>query len=146
MRLKNRKGITAMVDAMMFIVVMGLAVSALFAFGGEDIQNEDASSVSDSIFSAKLRIRDFLETDDSKLVSMPDMVAFGILTGDNTVFDYIENIMNSLMQRPYSYCMEIEYNGSSVTIGRLHGDAVSSSAKEFTATYGGSVAVFLSIC
>ena len=36
MRLKNRRGMTAMVDAMIFIVVMGLAVTAMFAFSSGD--------------------------------------------------------------------------------------------------------------
>jgi hypothetical protein len=58
MRLKNRKGLTAMVDAMIFIVVIGLAVSAMFAFGGDEQKVNEASAVSENIFSAKLRTCD----------------------------------------------------------------------------------------
>jgi len=145
MRLKDRKGITAMVDAMIFIVIMGLAVSAMFAFsGGEPVVN-DASSVSDSIFSSKLRTCDFIDTEESGLVSMPDMAAFYILTGEGKAADYIESVLDSLLQRPNSYRLDIEYQGCRITIGGGDGDAVSGAVKEYTVTYGGSIRTELRI-
>ncbi|MDR0309722.1 MAG: hypothetical protein LBH88_03070 [Candidatus Methanoplasma sp.] len=143
MQLKNRKGLTAMVDAMIFIVVIGLAVSAFFAFSGDESAPNDASAISDSIFSAKVRINDTVDTQETGLVSLPDMAAFHIMTGDGSVMDYIESIMESLMQRPDSYSLSIEYSDNTVTIGRDKGDAVSGSVKEYTVTYGGSIRVDL---
>ncbi|MDR3075520.1 MAG: hypothetical protein LBU30_05745, partial [Candidatus Methanoplasma sp.] len=122
-----------------------LAVSALFVFGGEDVPNDDASSISDGIFSAKLKAGDLLDTEDSRLISMPDLVAFCIITGDGAAIDYIESILESLMQRPDSYCLTVGYGENSIMIGNPHGNAVSSSVKEFTVTYGGTVKATLSI-
>lgn len=139
MRLNNRKGLTAMVDAMIFIVIMGLAVSAVFAFGGDEPAANDASSISDSIFSAKLKTCDLVETDDSRLIGMPDMVAFCILTGEGRVVSYIECILDSFMQRPGSYRMDIDYNGNTISVGSGDGYPVSGSVKEFAVTYGGTV-------
>ena len=145
MRLKNRRGMTAMVDAMIFIVVMGLAVSALFAFGGDDPIANDASSVTDTIFSAKLRACDLTDTGESRLVSIPDMAAFYIQTGVGNVMDYIKSILDSLTQRPDSYRLNICYLGCDVTVGTGKGDAVSASVKEFTVTYGGTITADLRI-
>jgi len=139
MRLKNKKGLTAMVDAMIFIVIMGLAVSAMFAFNSNDSAANDASVISDSIFSAKLRTCDLVDMNESRIVGMPDMVAFYILTGEGKVAEYIESILDSLTQRPGSYCLDLTYHGSTVTIGSEKGDPVSGSVKEFTVTYGGTV-------
>jgi len=145
MRLKNRKGLTAMVDAMIFIVIMGLAVSAMFAFGGGEPAANDASSISNNIFSAKLRICDFVETDDSRLVSVPDVVAFYIMTGEGRAADYIESVLDSLMKRPDSYRLDVEYQGSTISIGSGKGDPVSGSVKDFTVTYGGAIRADLRI-
>ena len=145
MRLNDRKGMTAMVDAMIFIVIMGLAVSAIFAFGGEEPAANNASSISDSIFSAKLRTCDFIDTDDSGLVPMPDIAAFYILTGEGEAGDYIQSILDSLMQRPHSYSLEIGYKGSIISIGDGAGDPVSGSVKEYTVTYGGTIRTDLRI-
>jgi len=145
MRLKDKKGLTAMVDAMIFIVVIGLAVSAMFAFCSEDPVANDASSIIDSIFSAKLRTCDLVDTDDSRLISMTDMTAFYILTDEGRAMDYLESILDSLMQRPDSYCLDVTYQGKDVHIGSGKGDPVSGSVKEFTVTYGGAVRTHLKI-
>jgi len=144
MRLKNRKGLTAMVDAMIFIVVMGLAVSAMFAFGGDNSSPNDASTVSDNIFSAKLRACDIADTEDARLISVPDVIAFYFLAGDGKVIDYIQSILDSLLKRPNSYRLEISYNNSVVTIGSGTGDPISGSVKEYTVTYGGAIRTDLS--
>ena len=145
MRLKNRKGLTAMVDGMIFIVIMGLAVSAMFAFGGNEPTANDASSVSNSIFSAKLRTCDLVDTDDSRLVSVSDVIAFYIMTGEGRAAEYIESVLDSLMKRPDSYRLDIEYQGSSISIGSGKGDPISGSVKDFTVTYGGSIRADLRI-
>jgi hypothetical protein len=139
MRLKDGKGITAMVDAMIFIVIMGIAVSALFAFGGGEPAENDAASVSDKIFSSKLKMCDLIDTDETGLVGIPDMVAFHILTGEGDAVLYIESVLDSLTQRPGSYSLEIEYRGSTVMIGTAKGEAVSGSVREYTVTYGGVI-------
>ncbi|MCL2295551.1 MAG: hypothetical protein FWC29_00500 [Methanomassiliicoccaceae archaeon] len=143
MRMRNKKGMTAMVDAMIFIVVLGIAVSALFAYSGEEPVSTDATSVSESIFSAKLHICDLTEIDDSGLISMPDAVAFSILTGDKKAIEYIKSILDSLTHRPKAYCLTIDYRGETVKIGETGGDPVSGSTKEYTVTYGGSITVDL---
>ena len=145
MRLKDNRGMTAMVDAMIFIVIMGLAISAMFAFSGGEPAANDASSISDSIFSSKLRTCDLVDTDDSGLIGMPDIAAFHILTGEGKAADYLGNILDSLLQRPNSYRLDIEYQGCTITIGSGDGDAVSGAVKEFAVTYGGSIRTELRI-
>jgi hypothetical protein len=145
MRLKNKKGMTAMVDAMIFIVVMGMVVSVMFAFSGGEPVQDDTSAVSDSIFTSKLKVCDVLETDESGLVSVTDMSAFYILTGEGRIAEYIEDVLDSLFQRPDSYRVEISYLGGTVTVGNGKKDAVSSSHKEYTVTYGGTIEVDLRV-
>jgi hypothetical protein len=136
---------TAMVDAMIFIVIIGLAVTAMFSFSGNEPAVNDASSITENIFSAKLRVCDLIDSEESGLAGVPDMVAVFILSGEGTVIDYIRNILDSLMNRDGSYLMEIEYNGRTVSVGAGRGEPVSSSVKEFTVTYGGSIRTSLTL-
>jgi hypothetical protein len=145
MRLKNKKGMTAMVDAMIFIVVLGLAVSAMFAFTGSEPAPDNASRISDNIFTSKLRSCDVINTEESGLVNVSDMVAFYFLTGEGNIMQYIKSIMDSLMQRPGSYRLEITYGKSSISIGSGTGDPISSYHKEYNVTYGGIVKADLMI-
>ena len=145
MRLKNKKGMTAMVDAMIFIVVMGLAVSAMFMFTSNEPVPDDASRVPDKIFTSKLRSCDVIDTEESGIVNVSDMVAFYFLTGEGKIMQYIKGIMDSLMQRPGSYRLDISYKGSSISIGSGTGDPLSSYHKEYGVTYGGTVKADLMI-
>jgi len=145
MRLKNRKGMTAMVDAMIFIVVMGLAVSAMFIFTSNEPAPDDASRIPDNIFTSKLRSCDVINTEESGLVNVSDMVAFYFLTGEGNIMRYIKSIMDSLMQRPDSYRLDISYKGYSISIGSGYGDVRSSYHKEYNVTYGGVVKADLMI-
>ena len=140
MRLKgHRKGLTAMVDAMIFIVVIGLAVTAMFTLSSDGPAPNSASSITESIFSAKLKTCDLIETEESGLVSIPDLVAVYILTGEGNVMEYITDILDSITQRTNSYRLDITYQDLTVSIGKGKGDPVSGSVKEFTVTYGGSI-------
>ncbi|MCL2317565.1 MAG: hypothetical protein FWC44_04515 [Methanomassiliicoccaceae archaeon] len=146
MRLKgNNKGLTAMVDAMIFIVVLGLAVTAMFAFTVDDPAPNSASSISENIFTAKLKTCDLIETEESGLVSIPDMAAVYILTGEGTVMEYIQNVLDSVTQRSNSYRLDITYQDQTVSIGTGKGDPVCGSVKEYTVTYGGSIRTDLRI-
>ena len=132
-----------MVDAMIFVVVMGLAVSAMFAFSWGEPEPDDAAAVSDCIFTAKLRMNDVLATEESGLVSLTDMAALYILTGEGAAVGYIEGVLDSLMRKPGSYSMDVAYRGTTVSIGSGSGDPASSSHKEYVVTYGGAVEVDL---
>ena len=145
MRMKNKRGMTAMMDAMIFIVVMGMAVAAVFAFSGGESATNDASTITDSLFSAKLRTCDLIDTDETVLVSIPDMIAFYVLTNEGDVMDYLADILDSLMQRPDSYLLMIDYGGRTVSVGSGKGGPISGSVKEFTVTYGGMITTDLRI-
>ena len=144
MRLKNN-GMTAMIDAMIFIVIMGLAVTAVFALDNAENGAYDASSISEGIFTAKMRTNDLIDAEDSALVGIPDLVAVYILTGRGEVMDYIKDILDSVSNREGSYLMTIEYQGRTVSVGTGKGEPLSSSVKEFTVTYGGAIRTSLSM-
>lgn len=133
-----------MVDAIIFIMVMGLAVTALCAHSNTDgIDQTDASTISEELFSANLRMCDFVDTDETGLISMPDLMAFHIITGESTILEHVDAVLRSLTQRADAFFLNVEYNGDSISIGSDDGIPLSSSVKEYTVTYGGTVSVDL---
>lgn len=142
MHIKKKNGMTAMVDAMIFIVVIGIAVSAMCAhYGNGDPASNEASDISEKIFSAKFRFCDIVDTEETRLIGMPDAVAFHLLTGDSSVIDYLEDVFRSLTQRSDSFFFAAEYDGESFSFGNKTDNAVSSSIREYTVTYGGTVSI-----
>ena len=146
MHLKNKKGLTAMVDAMIFIVVMGLAVSALLYLQGSDEETRgESGEIVDNLFSTKIRMDDLIEYGDSSIISLTDMLAASMVIGDDSIKDYLETVMTSLRGIPGSYSMSIEYQGIRLELGTGDGVPISSSTKEFVVLYGDVMRIGLNL-
>lgn len=145
MRIKKKTGITAMVDAMIFIVVLGIAVTAMHNYSNSEPLVDDASFISEKIFSGKLRMCDMIETEDTGVIGIPDLVAYYLLTDNDSVAEYLDSVLRTLTQRPDSYLLVMDYDGHTSTIGYDRGDPVSSCTVDYTVTYGGSVRIELSL-
>ncbi len=136
-----------MVDAMIFIVVMGLVVAgiSIYDMPDETAERNIASEVTHELFEANLKLSDILDTDDDSLATLPDVLAASLGSFDRESFDYIEIVMDSLMNRPGSYTIELEYEGKSATIGEGVGTPQSEHNGEFTITFGGILHTKVSI-
>jgi hypothetical protein len=136
--MRNKKGLTAMVDAMIFIVIMGILVAAMFSVSdNEDYTMNEASEVSDQLFSAKVRISDILEEQDSLVITITDLLAASIVIGDDSAPEYVKAILDSLTERPGAYRLNLSYRDTALTIGTGDGIPVSGCERELTVTYGG---------
>jgi len=146
MHIKSKKGLTAMVDAMIFIIIMGLAVSALFYIQNEtQTTDADAKDILDNIFTAKIRTDDLIEDGDSKIVSLTDMVAVSLMTESKDAIDYIEEIMDRLTERPGSYSLHLEYKGIHLELGTGEGVPISTAIKDIVVLYGDILRVELAL-
>jgi len=143
MRIKNKKGMTAMIDAMIFIVVMGLAVAALCYIQSDNDNENDASDIVDRLFHSKMRIDDIMEEDDSKVMPLSDLVAASMIIGDGAAASYLRETMDCLMNRPGSYSMHIVYKGIETNIGSGEGVPVSSTSRDIIVLYGDTLHIEL---
>lgn len=146
MRLKNKKGMTAMVDAMIFIVIMGIVATVYFSSGHIDnSEMNESSEITDDIFSTKLKINDLIDTEENGLISIGDLIVSHLYSNNDSITEYLEDILRTLLQRPDSYRLELTYGDLSCTIGNGYGDPLSSCTKEHTVTFGGVLTSSLSI-
>jgi hypothetical protein len=143
MRIKSKKGMTAMIDAMIFIVVMGLAVAALCYIQDDRNSENDASDIVDRLFHSKMRIDDIIEENDSKVMPLSDLVAASMIIGDGAAASYLEETLDCLMNRPDSYSMRIVYKGIETNIGSGEGIPTSSTSRDIIVLYGDALHIEL---
>ncbi len=129
-----------MVDAMIFIVILGIVSTLYFSYDPDDgSPSNDASDISDKIFLTKLHINDLVDSNDTGLISISDLIVFQFSSDDQNIKEYLKNVLDSILQRSGSYCLELSYGDHHMTIGSEGGYPVSHCHREHTVTFGGTL-------
>ncbi len=135
----NRKGMLAMVDAMVFIVVIMMAAAAMVHTAADRGSSDaDAGDVLESVMSSKVRMSDLWEGGDGTLVKISDMVALDLVSGTECALGFAEKCLESFSKgRPF--LLKVSYGGAEAMIGSEGGRPASSAAMDFQVTTGGIV-------
>ncbi len=142
----NKKGITGMIDAIIFIIVISLALSAMYLQDLEtDPQHDDASMISDIVTSAKFHMKDVVDTDDSRIINLTDLLASASVTGDTDITDYVDALIDSIIGIPDMYSLHVDYGGDSLEIGNGKGTPTSSCTRDVQVTFGGHMSMTLDV-
>jgi len=142
----NGRGMTAIVDAMAFIMVMGIVISVAFNISNEDLEiGPDASKISETILYSTIRMTDLHADAEPTLIGISDLIAVSMRTGDDAVFDYIKNVLNAHLSDPARYRMDFEYGDMKMGLGSGFGIPLSESTMNVSIVYGGSLKVTLSL-
>lgn len=118
---KDRKGIIAMFDAMVFIILLTAAATWLFVFTSVEGPEEPmAKKVSDDIYSVELSTCDLMYLEDTKILPMDTLVAAAMNT-DRTekVRTYLSELLEQLIPAVHGYELTLEYNGHSLYLSRM---------------------------
>lgn len=105
----NRKGITAMADAMIFVVVMGLAIGAFAMYDNDEIERNDASIILDLTLGCRINICEMIDTKDTTPVPLPELLAASLISGDRRTFDYLVETIDSATGMPGEYSLTVTY-------------------------------------
>ena len=120
---KDRKGVVAMFDAMIFIVLLTMAATWLFVFTSLEEPDEPmAKTVSDDIFSVEVRTCDLLYLNDTKILPLDTLVAASMnsdQTGKTETF--LSELLDQLIPAVYGYEFTLDYKGHSMYLCR-HSD------------------------
>lgn len=120
---------TAFVDAIVFILVIMLALSAT----GHHILDDEEEYPNASVFLDALNATTVLSSDISSVgydvtADMMYMLAYSMVTGDSGPMDYLRDLMDAHC-RGHGYRMEMTYGEHSETIETGKGTARSSAEK-----------------
>ncbi len=134
----NRKGMLAMVDAMVFIVVIMMAAAVTVHTVDRSSSDTDAGDVLGSVMSSKVRMSDLREDGDGTLVKISDMVALDLVSGTENALDFAEECLESLSKgRPF--LLKVSYGDCEAAVGSEGSRPASSAAMDFQITTGGSI-------
>ncbi|MCL2608163.1 MAG: hypothetical protein FWD92_06400 [Methanomassiliicoccaceae archaeon] len=125
--IRGRKGMISIVDASVFIVIIGLIAAGMFAYSSAAIEKEPlAKEMYDAFFAIELHSSDLFDDPDTRNVRICDLMAAYMTTGEGSVKEYAEDILRSIIPPVYGYLFVFEYGGSVMTIGN-GGNVLSSS-------------------
>jgi hypothetical protein len=136
---KDRKGLTGIMDAVIFMVLISMAFSALYVYDSGNNDFRDASDISDEILSARFSLNDVSDYEDSKIVCFTDLLAVTTITNDEHVMEYLVSLLDSTTGMPGSYKMTITYMDNSFTVGTGSGIPRSSCIRATPVVYGDSL-------
>lgn len=144
---KDRKGITGVMDAMIFITIMMIVFAGMYTINTDhdDDLGLDASDISEQILSSKFSLCDITDSEDTVLVSAPDLFAASVISGDQLTIEYLTDLLDAASGLPGSYKMTLTYKDHTMTVGNGDGTPVSKCTKSTTVTYGDQLITVLEL-
>ena len=117
---RNRKGMVAMMDAMIFLFLISLVATWLFAFSGiADTEEPMAKEITDDFFSMEVRTCDLMYLDDTKILPIGTLIAANMNTGEmERTEEFVSKVINDMVPDCYGYELILEYGGHSLSICR----------------------------
>ena len=121
----GKKGMAAVIDAFIFITIIGLIAAGMFAYSHSADRDAMAKEYHDSFFAIELRTNDLFEGTDTQCAMMCDLIAAHIASDEGTVREYAEETMNNIIPPIYGYKFVFEYDGHTMSIGNGDGRVIS---------------------
>ena len=144
----NRRGITAMFDALMFIVLIGvaaniIAAASIHAEGSPEVQ--DPSDVLDSMFTARLDPGDLgIVTVDMRM-PLSRLAYVSFLSDDGRFMAYADAILRDIYPWPGAYLLVVSWSGGTESAGKASDDVWMSAERTYPTGYGEDLTVRLTL-
>ena len=132
----NRNGMTALVDAMAFLVIMLIVLSLSISHITPEEGRSSADGIMDVLISVEVKMSDLTDLDDDFKVRLTDLVAYDMVNGTDRSLSYVEEIMDSFA-RGSGYRLMLEFGDLKVIIGCLDIDGSSGSVSDVFVSTGG---------
>ncbi len=140
----NRGGMLAMMDAMVFMAVIMIALSASVYHGLQESDQRDPGDLLGSMLSAEVRMSDFREDGDGSKVKLSDLMALSLVSESEAVDVYVLELLETYSAGRH-YRLTLTFGEHSKTFGEAHGMLSSASEMEVPVTTGGSLNAYLEL-
>ncbi|MDD4222298.1 MAG: hypothetical protein WCQ63_01750 [Methanomethylophilus sp.] len=147
MRLKHdRRAITAVVDAMIFIILMGLAVAVISLTDGPPPgPTQEAADVADAVFLGNATPAEYGLDADGGAYTIADLTAASLTLDDGSAETFLTQVLDAACGRPNTYSLTVTAPGGTLTLGSGCGTPVSGYKTDYLLTYGGDLHVVLEL-
>ena len=145
----NRRGFTALVDAVFFIALISVASTIIVqtvtpAESEPDVQNP--ADVLETVFDAKIRYTDIgIDLDTSEKASMPRVAYVSMVLEDGCFENYLREILDSLYPWNTSYHVTLDTSRNSMEWGESGTEPWLSSVKTFQTGFNDELKVTLTV-
>ena len=134
----NRNGMTALVDAMAFLVIMLIVLSLSISHITPEEGRSSADGIMDVLISVEVRMSDLTDLDDDSKVRLTDLVAYDMVNGTGRSLSYVEEVMDSFA-RGSGYRLMLEFGDLKVIIGCPDMEGSSGSVSDVFVSTGGTL-------
>lgn len=134
----NRNGMTALVDAMAFLVIMLIVLSLSISHITPEEGRSSADGIMDVLISVEVRMSDLTDLDDDSKVRLTDLVAYDMVNGTDRSLSYVEEVMDSFA-RGSGYRLMLEFRDLKVIIGCPDMEGSSGSVSDVFVSTGGTL-------
>jgi len=142
----NRKGFTAVMDAVFVIILLSMASALILQadFGGAD-DRRTAADTCDIIFESKMSQTVFGYGPDDRVMKVSDLAAASIDLGDGRISGFLRNTMDSIYPWEGAYCLILEHDGGRLELNRYDPDYTEKTVRTYPVEYGGELRVTLAV-
>lgn len=125
---RDKKGMIAMMDALVFILLLSMAATWLFVFNNTMEPEEPmAKTVSEDIFSMEVRTSDMTDLSDTKVLPIQTLMASTMNSGrTGRLSSFLSETLDQLIPEIYGYDLILEYNGRTLEFHRQSDNGMSS--------------------
>ena len=134
----NRNGMTALVDAMAFLVIMLIVLSLSISHITPEEGRSSADGIMDVLISVEVRMSDLTDLDDDSKVRLTDLVAYDMVNGTDRSLSYVEEVMDSFA-RGSGYRLMLEFGDLKAIIGDPDMERSSGSVSDVFVSTGGTL-------
>lgn len=129
---------TALVDAMAFLVIMLIVLSLSISHTTPEEGRSSADGIMDVLISVEVRMSDLTDLDDDSKVRLTDLVAYDMVNGTDRSLSYVEEVMDSFA-RGSGYRLMLEFGDLKVIIGCPDMEGSSGSVSDVFVSTGGTL-------
>ena len=97
------KGMVSMMDAMLFITVLGIAASVIFVHIPHEPQGTSAKEVHDELFRTEMKVSDVFDVADTRIMPLQDLLAAYLTSGNGNISEYIRDVLEKKTGRPFIF-------------------------------------------
>ncbi|MBR4686026.1 MAG: hypothetical protein IKP04_05805 [Candidatus Methanomethylophilaceae archaeon] len=134
---------TAFMDAMIFLIVIMIAIGTTAHYMGSDHEIMDPDQFLRQLSGIEVRLSDFTDLEDDSLVFLSDVMAYSV-DNDSSVGMYLECLLSDIFGE-YRFLLTYTYGDSIVEVGYMHDYYRSKAYLDIPVSIGGRINISLSI-
>lgn len=117
---KNKKGMIAIIDALIFLTIMSTVVIGMFSyFIVQETEQPLAKTINDDFFSIRLKASDIYPTVDDQTYPIADLIAADLNSGSyGNAEQYVKNAIDTMIPLMYGYLFTLVYKEHTMSISR----------------------------